>query len=141
MSHQVGETVRDRVQLVLGGLVIARLAVLEHGDEQERDDRRGGVDLELVLGIQESRGIAVYQDVDEALDQPHDHQEHADREERSTAREARGPAREAVEEPDPGRHVRRHQHRLFLHLSSYQLRARSSCSPKGSRRDGDACAR
>src|SRR5439155_25625828 len=39
VGHEVGEAVGDGVELVLGGLGVARLAVLKEGDEQEGHDR------------------------------------------------------------------------------------------------------
>src|SRR4051812_2929005 len=45
--HQISQPVRDRVELLLDRLVGARLTVLQQGNEQERDDRRHGVDDEL----------------------------------------------------------------------------------------------
>ena len=113
VRHEVGQAVGDGIELVLGRVVTARLAVLEQRDEEERDDRRGGVDLELIGGCGERRP-SVARDAYQPLYGPENDEQHAKREERGAARDVGDATGEPVEEPDPARYVERHEDRLML---------------------------
>src|SRR4029453_7326726 len=94
------ETVGDGVQLVLRCEVVATLAVLDERDQQERDHRRGRVDLQLVLVVQERQDASADQDQNDAFGEPGDHEEQTEGEERGATREEGRAASEAVEESD-----------------------------------------
>ena len=70
--HQVGHAVGKGIELVVQRVLGPALGVLQHGDEKERQDGRGGVDQQL-LGVEVS-----YQGIARG---PEDHQRHAEREE------------------------------------------------------------
>src|SRR6476659_4671008 len=75
--HEIGDSVGDRVEFVLDRMVAARLAVLEKCDHEEGNDGGSGVDLELILPIEERRERSVSDDGDASLDQPHQYEEQA----------------------------------------------------------------
>src|SRR3954447_65883 len=88
MLHEVGEPGRERVDLLMQGLVIAALGVLEQGDEEEGEHRRERVDDELPridAPKEEDRGHPDRDDDD------------GDREEEPPADELRGGLGKAVE--------------------------------------------
>ena len=119
--HEVGETVRDRVELVVYGLIGSCLAVLEECHHQERNDRRNSVDDQL------PRVEIADQEVARP---PDDHEQYAEREEGSAARDPGRPSREEVERSDPLGDLARHEDRTvgLLHGSL------SEPSTRGTRR-------
>jgi hypothetical protein len=106
--HQVREAVGYGVELVLEGLLAAALGVLEERHQEEGDDGGGGVDDELI-------GVEVANQ--EVAWCPDDHEQRAEREERSPAHEIRAPTGEVVEETLPGFFPRLRDAAAFAQLS------------------------
>ena len=91
MVHQVGQPVRDRVELVLDGFVGPVLAVLQQRDHEKGDDRRGRVDDELP-------GVDVLEE--EVAGRPNHYQRNAGNEEGRAAGEPGARSGETIEDAD-----------------------------------------
>src|SRR5205807_7763555 len=106
--HQIGEPVSNGVELVLGGLVVPGLGVLQERDQQERDDRRHGVDQKLPgVELQERHRRP-----------PYENEQHARGKEGRPAGDGRGVTREPVKEPDPAADLRGHVDLGLAHVFS-----------------------
>lgn len=108
--HEIGKPIGDRVQLVLGRLVLSALTVLQQRDKQERDDRRCRVDLKLIGRTRERGHAPSRESLHESLNDPQHDEENAEREEGCAARDARDQTGAPVEETDSTRDVARHEH-------------------------------